>query len=108
LENQGNQTGDNCLLLSLLRERVVGKVKSSTLAYLGSIAAKPSASRRAVFWETVTTKLLALELNREDRVRIEALIAQRVQRGLSLSFTPPAKGFAAISPVSLYCLSNFE
>jgi hypothetical protein len=62
-------------------ERVAGKVKSSTLGYLGSIAAKPSASQRAVFWETVAAKLLALELSREDRVRIEALIAQRVQRG---------------------------
>jgi hypothetical protein len=62
-------------------ERVAGKVKSSTLGYLGSIAAKASASQRAVFWETVATKLLTLELEREDRVRIEALIAQRVQRG---------------------------
>src|SRR5689334_17244672 len=77
-ENQQGKT-TYCYLCS--GRRVAGKVKSSTLGYLGSIAANPSASQRAVFWETVATKLLALELKREDRVRIEAIIAQRVQRG---------------------------
>jgi hypothetical protein len=77
-ENQQGKTA-YCYLCS--GQRVAGKVKSSTLGYLGSIAVKPEASQRAVFWETVAAKLLALELSREDRVRIEALIAQRVQRG---------------------------
>jgi len=54
-----NQQGTTAYCYLCSGERVAGKVKSSTLAYLGSIAAKPEASQRAVFWETVISLALA-------------------------------------------------
>ncbi|WP_191055897.1 hypothetical protein [Planktothrix sp. FACHB-1355] len=66
-------------------ERIDGKVKSRTLAYLGSIApdAIERASARAEFWYQVTSNLEKLaqssQLKEEELAKLTTAIAQKVE-----------------------------
>lgn len=67
-------------------ERIDGKVKSRTLAYLGSIApdAIERASARAEFWYQVTSNLDKLgqssQLTEEELTKLTRAIAQKVEK----------------------------
>ncbi len=62
-------------------ERVEGKVKTHTLAYLGSVSEKAIKPERELFWMQVKANLDKLQLPQDKRVKIEAAVAQKVPRG---------------------------
>lgn len=62
-------------------ERVNGKVKTQTLAYIGSISEKPTLPEREIFWLQVKVSLDKLKLATDERAKIEATLAQKVPRG---------------------------
>jgi phage N-6-adenine-methyltransferase len=62
-------------------ERVNGKVKAKTVAYVGSISEKLTKPEREIFWIQVKVSLDKLNLVTDERAKIEAAIAQKVPRG---------------------------
>ena len=62
-------------------QRVSGKVTTSTLGYLGSIALEPSQPERELFWMRVKAALDRQNLSVAQRAKIEAAIAIQVPRG---------------------------
>jgi hypothetical protein len=62
-------------------ERVNGKAKTQTVAYVGSISENPIKPEREIFWLQVSATLDKLQLATDERAKIEAAIAQKVPRG---------------------------
>lgn len=62
-------------------ERVNGKVKTQTVAYVGSISENPTKPEREIFWIQVKVGLDKLNLVTDERAKIEAALAQKVPRG---------------------------
>jgi hypothetical protein len=94
------RTGRFLLSASLVvAERVGGKPRQRTLAYLASVAEDETGSpwKRGHFWTAADRKVATLDLSRADRRKAVAALAARVPRPTAAEYREADRRFAQLA-----------